>query len=252
MIGLTQGQKLFAALALLLLSSLAAAREVLVVFGTDKPPFVFSEGKQGLEIDIVREALKHVGHTLKIALVSYRRLPVALKTMQVDGSASVHDADDGSFYSAPFIEFDNCAVSRKIMGLDIRSIADLKGKSIAAWQNAYRDLGAEYQALFSPDKNQNYPPGYFEVSSQRDQNIMFWAGRADVLIIDKTIFLWYRKALGREMDTDAEVVYHDIFPVRTFFQVGFKSKELRDQFDDGLRYLRESGRYQQLVNKYIK
>ena len=43
------------------------AKDLKMAFGEARPPFVFKENGnwKGFEIDIVREALKHKGHTLK-------------------------------------------------------------------------------------------------------------------------------------------------------------------------------------------
>jgi len=123
---------------------------------------------------------------------------------------------------------------------------------VVAWQNAWRDLGPEFEVLFNPEVTLPYVRDYTELASQRTQNLMFWHGRAQVIIVDKTIFLWYRKELASQVDTSAEVEFHNIFPRHTHFQVAFKDRQVRDDFNDGLRQLRKSGRYQQLVDAYIK
>ncbi|NIP37847.1 MAG: hypothetical protein GWO07_02205 [Candidatus Dadabacteria bacterium] len=64
--------------------------------------------------------------------------------------------DDGTFYSDYFIWFKNYAFTKKVAGISINSISDLKGLSIVAWQNAYKDLGPEFEALFSPDVKETY------------------------------------------------------------------------------------------------
>jgi polar amino acid transport system substrate-binding protein len=241
-----------AAVLLWCLAGVAGAAELLIAHGLDKPPFVFGSEQRGLEIDIMREALAFKGHTMRVVHIPNKRLQVAVQTAGVDGAATVREAEDGSFYSENFITFENYAITRRSAAIRLGSVADLKGHSIAAWQNAYRDLGAEFEAAFRPETHAAYLKSYFELPSQRSQNQMFWYGRAEVIIVDKTIFLWYRKELAKEVDTSADVVFHDLFPRRTHFQVAFKDKRIRDDFNEGLRHLRESGRYQQLVDAYVK
>lgn len=243
----------------ILFSSLVAlpgfGKELTIAFGVDKPPFVFGREKRGLEIDIMREALKLKGHTVKIVHVPNRRLQIAIDTMGMDGVATVRETEDGTYYSENFITFENYAITKKQAGIVLKSVVDLGAKdlSIVAWQNAYRDLGPDFEALFDPaSKRPPRPAMYSELPSQRSQNAMFWFGRADVIIVDKTIFLWYKKELAKEMDTSADVVFHEIFPKRTHFQAAFKDKQIRNDFNEGLHQLRQSGVYQQLYDKYIK
>lgn len=229
----------------------AAARDLLIAHGLDKPPFVFDSAHRGLEIDIMREALAYRGHTVRVVHIPNRRLQVAIQTAGVDGAASVRAAQDGNFYSDDFITFENVAISRRSARLTIRAVADLKGLAVVAWQNAYRDLGPEFEAAFGPAVKEPYVRKYYELPSQRSQNQMFWSGRADVIVVDKTIFLWYRRDLAKEMDTSAEVVFHDVFPRRTHYQAAFKDRAVRDDFNDGLRHLRATGRYDELYAAYL-
>ena len=248
----TRWRAFLAGMLLLGATGVAAAGELLIAHGLDKPPFVFGSEQRGLEVDLMREALAFKGHTMRVVHVPNKRLQVAIQTAGVDGAATVREAADGSFYSDDFITFENYAITRRSAAIRLDSVVDLKGHSIAAWQNAYRDLGADFEAAFKPDPKAAYLKSYFELPSQRSQNLMFWHGRAEVIIVDRTIFLWYRKELAKEVDTSGDVVFHNLFPRRTHFQVAFKDRRIRDDFNEGLRHLRETGRYQQLVDAYIK
>jgi len=248
----TRWRMVLAGALLLGAAAAASAGDLLIAHGLDKPPFVFGSEQRGLEVDIMREALAYKGHTMRVVHIPNKRLQVAIQTAGVDGAATVREANDGSFYSDDFITFENYAITRRAAAIRLDSVVDLKGHSIAAWQNAYRDLGADFEAAFKPDPKSVYLKSYFELPSQRSQNLMFWHDRAEVIIVDKTIFLWYRKDLAKEVDTSADVVFHNLFPRRTHFQAAFKDRRIRDDFNAGLRHLRETGRYQQLVDAYIK
>lgn len=245
---------LIALIMLFLLPGPVFSEEVVVGFGIDKPPFVIGSSRAGLEIDIFREALAHKGHTLKVAHLPNRRLQRALRIMQgIDAVATVREVPgDGLYYVDNFVYFDNYAISRKKDNLKINEISDLKGRSIVAWQNAYRDLGATFERLFEPGKSTPYNKDYMEHSSQEGQNAMFWKGRVEVIIIDKTIFEWYRNHLSRKYDTTADVVYHPIFSGRTDFQVAFKRRELAEDFEEGLNHIKETGVYEELYEKYTE
>jgi len=236
---------------------MAQRRDKLVVaFGVDKPPFVFGREERGLEVDIVREALKQKGLTFSVEHMSNNRLQVALLTKNnIDCVATVRKNDDGTYYSNDFITFKNYAVTTKKSGIVINRIPDLKGLTIVIWQKAYKDLGKEFETVFSPDPPYNSPyfdRQYREVASQENQNRMFWAGRAQVIIVDKTIFEYYRKSLASEVNTSEEVEYHAIFPGVTSFQVACREKKVRDDFDEGLKSIKENGIYRRLVETYIR
>ncbi len=251
---------------LLLFNAQSWAKELIVGFGQNKAPFVIGMTKQGLEIDIFREALAHKGHSMKVYHMPNKRLQIALISMKnVDAVATVREVpNDGLYYVDEFMYFDNYAISKMKNNLKISQVSDLKGLSILAWQNAYRDLGSEFELLFKPEPykqnkkdykpepSKQYKKVYREDVNQNSQNKLFWLDRAQVIIIDKTIFNWYRIQLSKELDTNSEVIYHSIFQGKTYFQAAFKNKELVKDFEEGLKYIKNTGRYNQLYYKYTK
>lgn len=239
---------------ILIFSDQVWSDELTIAFGQDKPPFVIGKTKTGLEIDIFREALEYKGHSMKVLHLPNRRLQRALIVEEeIDGVATVRQVPgDGLYYVEEFIHFHNYAITKTRDGLEINKVADLIGLSIVAWQNAYRDLGPEFESAFQPYPPEEYKNLYRELHSQESQNLMFWKNRAKVIVIDKTIFGWYRKQLGKEYDTTPKVTYHSIFSGKTYFQAAFKSEKLAKEFDEGLKHIKNTGRYNQLYNKYIK
>ncbi len=230
------------------------ARELKIAFGQNRPPFVFQENGrwQGFEMDIVREALRHKGHSIKDTThMPNKRLAIAVSAMGYDAAAAVQFIDDGSWYSDNFIAYENYAISKTHLGLKIESIKDLTRYNPVAWRNAYRNLGPEYEKYFGPHARGGYLENYQEIDDQSLQNMIFWRDEANVLIVDKTLFQWFRKRLAARYDTTVPVVYHDIFPQKTYYRVNFIDKALRDDFNEGLSYLKETGRYQQLIENYL-
>lgn len=239
---------------ILIFSAKGWADELTVGFGQDKPPFVIGKTKTGLEIDIFREALSYKGHSMKVHHMPNKRLQLALLgTQNIDAVATVRQVPgDGLYYVDEFMYFDNYAISKSKDNLEINAIPDLVGLRVVTWQNAYRDLGPEFENTFQPNPPEEYKTLYIEHSSQEGQNLMFWRERAEVIVIDKTIFGWYRQQLSEEADTTPEVTYHSIFSGKTYFQAAFKSEELARDFEEGLKHLKDTGRYDQLYNEYIQ
>lgn len=251
---LENGYSLIALLAATLLFSVKAwSDEFTVGFGQDKPPFVIGKTKTGLEIDIFREALAYKGHTLNVFHMPNKRLQRALiDTQDIDAVATVRQVPgDGLYYVDEFMYFDNYAISKVRDDLEINEVSDLIGLSIITWQNAYRDLGPDFENAFQPNPPEAYKSLYKEHHSQEGQSLMFWEDRAQVIVIDKTIFGWYSKQLSGETDTSPEVVYHPIFSGRTYFQAAFRNEQLAKDFEEGLENLKSTGRYDELYHKYV-
>ncbi|MCI5140774.1 MAG: hypothetical protein D3909_03400 [Candidatus Electrothrix sp. ATG1] len=232
------------------MAPLCWAKEVLIGFGYGKPPYSIAQEKKGIEFDIAREALRYKGHTLKIILLPGQRVNKAVD-MGADGAAAVHKLDDGRFYSNEFITFQNYAISKKKYGFTINKVSDLKNKYIAAFSKAHLFMGEEFNSLFSPQKKSKR---YKEINDQSLQNKMFWYDKIQVMIIDKHIFRWYRKQLAHHADVTDAVILHNIFPNngKTPHFCSFKDEQIRDDFNEGLKHLRESGRYQQIIDMYTQ
>jgi len=228
------------------------ADQLVIAFSLDTPPYVMDHGKSGIEIDIVRTALKLKGYTFSIRQMTYGELADAVDTKDVDAAATVTKMNNGTFYSENYITFRNAAITKQNSGLKIDSIADLKGKSIVAWQNAYEDLGPEFQALFSPKIKAPYRKKYREIANQKQQVEMFWKGEAQVIVIGESVMQWFTKELANKVDTAQPLVYHWIFPPKTAFRISFKSAKVRDDFNVGLNEIRKSGAYKKICEKYLK
>ena len=227
----------------------------MIGFGQNKAPYVIGKSGTGIEIDIFREALSYKGHSMKIGYFPNKRLPYALRNIQkINGVAGVRQtSDDGFYYVDKYIFFENYAISKKIDQLNINKIADLKGLTIVAWQNAYQDLGTEYYNFFKPyGESHAVKTNYFEIPDQENQNAMFWAGRAKIIIVDKAIFAYYKILLGKKHNTSIDVKYHAIFSGKTYFQAAFKSRELANDFEEGLRHIQTTGRYEAIYKKYTE
>jgi polar amino acid transport system substrate-binding protein len=229
---------------LLLPAAPAGAGDVRVAFGASLPPYVIKQDNSGIEYDIIKEALAHRGHTLVPVYMPFVEIKDALAERRADAVATVKETVgiEGSF-SDEVVVYQNFAISLASRKLSVRSQEDLRDKKIVAFQLATQYLGS----LFAEIAHSN--PYYREKSDQLVQARLLFEGKADAIISDKNIFLHFTRQLPRDVDTEQAVVYHDIFPANPY-KVAFLDGRLRDEFNLGLRNIRDSGAYQDIIKKY--
>lgn len=225
----------------------AQARELKVAFGQEKAPYLWVENGQvkGIEFDIVKAALTAVGDTLTAGILPNRRVTIVLAEDEFDmvTGMQMHQAGE-AFYSDDYLTYTNFAITRKDKNIRLGKLADIFGHSVAIWQNAWEDL----------DLSKLHPAGpngldYTEFPSQNRQTRFFWAGRADINVIDRNIFLWYSRQMAAEVDTTPEVEFHNILPtVRV--RAAFRSPADRDDFNKGIKTIRANGEIDRIYARY--
>lgn len=227
-----------------------SAKELTLATSLSIPPYIIKETESGIQLEIVREALKLKGHTLKkMSYVSNNRVLRMLQLKQVDGVINIPPNVPNAFYSDMIIEYENVAISLEEKGFQIKSIADLSDKRITGFQNASKFLGAEFGAMAKANRR------YSEVVNQFAQVDQLFRKRTDVVIGDKRIFLYfreqYRNTANTVGDASLPIVTFDVLPFSPR-KAAFHDEALRDDFNEGLQALRESGRYQGLIDSFMK
>lgn len=224
-------------------AALAAGPELLVAIQSDLPPYVMHDATQGIEVDIVHAVLP--GYAVRFTQMSYDELETAVPHKKADLALNVQSMQEGVWYSRKYITFANYAISKKAAGLHIDSLADLKGHRVLTWQEAYLELGPEFERLFSPQSP--YRKDYVEVADQRQQVRMFWQGTDDIIVIDRNVFSHFSRDMGHSM---REVALHALFPATTSFKAAFQDAEVRDAFNRGLTTICQNGTYVQILERY--
>ncbi|UTH74911.1 ABC transporter substrate-binding protein [Chromobacterium sp. IIBBL 290-4] len=227
-----------------------------VAFSSQRPPFSFYDDKQGdtgIEVDIMRAALNKMGYELKPIIVPNSRLILEVAKGKADIASAVHEhgADrPGLYLSDGMVEYDNIVIAKKKRRLSIRSLTDLMQHDFVIWQHGWQDLGEPFRAAFQPDRNGRFRANYHETANQESQCKMFWANRTELIVIDRTVFSWYRKKLEASMPTGEDLSFFPLFPQATQYPAAFRSMALRDRFNQELKALRKSGEYQRIVSRY--
>ena len=242
---------LITAVAGLLGLSSSFAAEVTVGFGKNRAPYVMNETNNGISVDLFRAALAHKGHSMQPLYISTNNANAAIHHRVDAISHSTEITSENHFLSDYYLSFKNCIITKSFSGIEIASLEDLTGHRITAWPGAHKYLGEKFSALFSPEHFKEHSPDYFEHESQLAQNQMFWRDRTDIIILDENIFRWYRRALTHQIDTNDSVNFHYLLPQETLVRALFKQASIRDDFNEGIRALRNSGEYQRIVDSYV-
>jgi polar amino acid transport system substrate-binding protein len=227
----------------LLVASFSFAKDVHLAIANELPPYIIRESSEGIEYEIVKEALEYKGHNLIPQYVPLARITRKLRNKGTDGSLTFNDSfnTDGMYLSEEYITYHNVMVTLKNKNRKIDSLSDFNDISVLGFQNSRKYLGEEYAKATETCK-------YFkEINNQKNQVMILLRNRVDAIVIDKNIFLYHYKGFARESRLD--ITIHHIFRPNHYKAV-FKDKKIRDDFNEGIKYLRDTGRYDDIVRKY--
>ena len=227
------------------LAASATAHNITVAFGESLEPYVIPASASGIEVDIIREALQHSKLGLKPVFLAQKRVPFALGNRNIDAVASMlPEFGVKGAYSEPYIEYQDKAITLAARNLELESIADLARYRVIGFPLASQYLGPSFRQLTAQH------PAYSETGNQMDQNRLLYRGSIDVVVADVRIFNYMNQRMQSEFHEPVRAVrYHDLFSSLQY-RVLFRSSELRDSFNAGLRQLQRSGRYRQIIDKY--
>lgn len=239
--------------ALALLGALAApvcpAVEVTMAFGEKIPPFCFPQTNSGIEVEVIREALAYKGHQLKPSYYPFARVPLAFKDRSVDATMTDLGQDlgaHGGHYGDTAVLYDNVFISLHSRGLNIRKPADLAGLSVVSFSGA----ATRFPEWLEPVKRAGR---YLEVNDQAAQVKTLMLGRYDLVLSDRSIFKYFALQLKREGVAIAPVDEHAFtVPNPMDYRPVFRSRQVRDDFNAGLKHMKDAGRVQAIYDKYLK
>jgi len=233
-------------LVLLFLCLPVQAAEIRIAFGESLVPFADEQTGEGIEIDIIRAALKASGHTLKFIFVPLARVPLILRQGDVDGAATLTpDFGASAAYSDVYIKYHNVVIAPKGRFAGLTRVADLANEKVVAFQNAKLYLGN----VFATMANSN--PRYSEEASQLSQVRLLFGGQADAIVTERRIYAHQvRKLQGSQFkEKPFAVDTFDIF-AESPYRVAFRDPKLRDAFNVGLAQIRKNGTLARIEKSY--
>lgn len=225
-------------------NALAAPPEVRVGMGLTKPPYILESGKEGIEVEIADQALAAAGYKMMGLQFPPARGLAMQRAGQLDMLLTVDEGIGGNdYFSAPYVYFQNVAITLAARNLPIRRIEDLADYSVAAFQNANVILGERFKAVVERHAD------YKEYPQQIIQNNLLFTSHVDVVVGDRRIFRYFMTRLDPWVDASQPITIHSIFPPSPRKAV-FKDPELRDRFNAGLKIIQNNGVYDAILKKH--
>ena len=239
---------------LLLSGTDACARKLRVGIGFAIPPYVISQEDAGLEVDVIRSAMRAAGLEAQFVYLPNLRLPLAYAEEEVDclaitlGYELEGQTGRKTWYSGSTVTFQNYAVSLADRGLHVDSIPDLTKYDVLGFQDADNYLGPDFAAMTAGNAR------YKELSDQALQVRMLFSGRVDVIISEGRVFHYWLNRLksstvAKSVNLNQDVAFSRLFPAQPR-GVAFADKHLRDRFNEGLAAIRANGTYDGILLRY--
>ena len=224
----------------------ATKNKMVVAVGLQKPPYVIEKQHSGFEIELIRAVLKEMNYSAEFVYIPFGRSWRMLGVAGIDAVMTTTDkvVKDRKKLSDVYIHYQNVAItlkSKKYLS-KINQISALKNYSVAAFQNAKKVLGSEF------NQATQLMPAYFEIADQKRQLKLLLQNKVEVIIMDKNIFYYFLQELGfKKSNINFEV--HTIFP-RSAYRMAFNDINKTKQFNRALKKFTHSVYYQNLIAKY--
>jgi len=221
--------------------------ELNIIFERKREPFIFSNSYlKGIEYDLIKEVFKDYKTKINYSNVIFDNLYDTFKNNDaIDIVSSIKKRDDAFYYSDDFVTLGNVFITRVEDNITINSIKDLKDKKIVAFRDAYKVSSKEFYSMFNPKiRTDNYK----EVEAE-DAVRTFLNKKADILFLDNNIFKWHLKYIKESSISQYKLDY--LKGSNNTLKLGFKNENLRNIFNKNLAKIKESGKYQKIINSYI-
>ena len=231
-----------------------AGEAVVVGFKAGKAPYVIptkpfneadfkTDNKLGIEIEIVREVFALSGKKVKPVYMNYKRMEKDLLEGKIQMGSNLQPGLDGVLYANDHVRLFDHYIYLDNGKTSVSSFADLADKRVLSFQNATKFLNDDYREAVKQAKS------YREIDDQEKQVKAITSDRADVVLMDISIFKYFAK---KHSKAGQKFAYHPMFAAPFYYASGFIDEQLRDEFAAGLKKLKASGKYDEIYRRYTE
>ncbi|GAB3023254.1 substrate-binding periplasmic protein [Bowmanella dokdonensis] len=191
----------------------------------------------GIDYQMVTRIFEQAGYQVRVEVFSHERLVQKFHDKELDYASPMAFEVPGAYPTMPYMPIQDVAVSRRSARFKLDDLQDLQGKAVVAYQKASDVLGPIFASLVEDG-------GYLEMADRAQQFTLLFNDRVDLVVGDRKVLEYFsEKHYGA-----GRLRIHPIFPTVTYPGATW-DKRLTDLFNQGLRQLKESGEYQQLLEK---
>jgi polar amino acid transport system substrate-binding protein len=210
-----------------------------------------ADTNQGIIVDLFEAAMTPLGYETEHLYLPYARRFKAYETGGVDVVSdmnlnTINQYGLKGFFSDIAYSYENFAFSLHKNQYHFTRLSDLQSHSLFSWQDAKTHLGHDYAKMVSNN------PRYGETFDQSIQVKILFLERYEVIQMDAHIFDYYRAKLAKSDRVDMSQKV-DRFALFGNSPNGFlfKSEKMRDAFNTQLRWLKSTGQYQKIFERYM-
>jgi glutamine transport system substrate-binding protein len=210
------------------------------------PPFEYEEGGEykGIDIDLMNAIAENQGFEIEYSPMDFGGIIPAMQANQLDvaiaGMSITEERKNVVDFSEPYFDAGVTLVV-KAGNTSIKTPEDLKGKKVAVKKGT---SGANY-AMENADEIG------FEVVQFNDSPAMFQEvanGNADALIEDYPVIAYAIAQSNLDLETVGERLNDDQYGIAV---LKGENADLLEKINKGLADLRESGKYDEIINTYL-
>lgn len=224
----------------------AESKTYKVGIDTTYPPFEFEENGEytGIDIDLINAIAESQGFEIEFNPMDFGGIIPALQAGQLDvaiaGMSITDERKNVVDFSDPYFDAGLSLVVAKDNN-DITSLEDLKGKTVAVKSGT---TGSKF--AMDNESKYGYTVAQFEDSPSMFQEVS--NGNADVLLEDYPVIAYAIAESGLDLKTVGDRLTGDQYGIAV---LKGENADLLEKINTGLQELRDSGEYDEILNKYI-
>jgi len=219
--------------------------KVVMVFGQSLAPYIIEESNTGVELSIIKEALEFEGHELVPVYTELGRVAFMLDQNKVDAAHRYIKKDKESssiFYGDVTIEYHDVFFTLHERNITIKRPSDLQEHTLLSFQGAKK-----HYPRWLPESYK-----HSQTSTQINQVKLLQLGLVDIILSDKNIFSYNSELYRLSSHEILKNMRMHIFTSPYKYNPVFKSKEIAKSFNRGLKKLKDSGRYDEIIAKTLQ
>lgn len=213
---------------------------------TTYPPFEFEKDGEytGIDIDIINAIAESQGFKIEFNPMDFGGIIPALQADQLDvaiaGMSITDERKNVVDFSDPYFDAGLSLVVAKD-NTDITTLEDLKGKTVAVKSGT---TGSQF--AMDNESKYGYTVAQFEDSPSMFQEVS--NGNADVLLEDYPVIAYAIAESELDLKTVGDRLTGDQYGIAV---LKGENADLLEKINTGLQELRDSGEYDEILNKYI-